>query len=236
MSLDFRNDDTIRYLLQGNIKRAVPLIIQTIEQQGTLPTKQDVERIREEAQRLSTWIAENGATIETSVGELQHEMQIQQETTSDLGERVETITTQIDANAENITEAFNRTEAITNGMNQYIESVDGEIRRGFITVNGERVFGIAISQKLVFDASVEPVEECGELYYALDGGQTFGFYTSTGWQFWIDGQRVGYFDSATSNLVTGSQNIQNQLQLGKWLFIPQPSDTDNGFGIKFLGG
>lgn len=147
--------------------------------------------------------------------------------------------------AQGVVESYNYTQQINNlveankGIVSQITSIDGEIRRGYIpdpdpNHAGQLIFGIAVSEKLKFESGTQTVD--GVTYYQLSDDQTFGFYTSTGWQYWIGGQKVGWFDSndrmlhvdnmvAETSITIGSESDGNQWNIS----------TANGFGIKFSG-
>ena len=57
-------------------------------------------------------------------------------------------------------------------------------------------------------------------------------YTATGWQFWINGSKKGWFDSADGMLHAGNLQVEQLLQLGAdWVL-----STAGGFGLRYLGG
>ena len=72
----------------------------------------------------------------------------------------------------------------------------------------------------------------GYTYYYLNAGQTFGLYTSTGWQFWIGGVRRGWFSSEDSMLHVSNIVVENRLQLGADWEIT----TEGGLGLRWIGG
>lgn len=95
---------------------------------------------------------------------------------------------------------------------------------------GETAFGIAISENLSFTGAEQT--ENGLTYYELSPGQTLGLYTATGWQFWINGSKKGWFDSADGMLHAGNLQVEQLLQLGAdWVL-----STAGGFGLRYLGG
>lgn len=120
-------------------------------------------------------------------------------------------------------------------ISEYLTLIDGEIRRGVIEdpLTHQDVLGIAISQSLVFTSGT--VEQDGLTYYRIDSSQaqTFGLYTSTGWQFWINGQKVGWFDSTSSSaLHVASAIIESGLRFGEDWILDQNS---NGIGFRYIG-
>jgi hypothetical protein len=111
-------------------------------------------------------------------------------------------------------------------------AIRGEIRRGLITdpESGETAMGIAISEELSF-TGVEHTE-AGLTYYELTPGQTLGLYTATGWQFWINGSKRGWFDSRDGMLHVANLAVETSLMLGGgWLIT-----ASGGFGIRYMGG
>ena len=111
--------------------------------------------------------------------------------------------------------------------------MNGQIRRGWITdpETDEVLFGIVISQSVRFESET-PTKNDGYDYYPIAEHQTFGFYTSTGWQFWIDGQKRGWFDSEDGMLHVRNIVSENSFRLSAgWEMT-----ASNGFGIKYVGG
>lgn len=178
--------------------------------------------------------------LESSVGDLQHEMRTEYLAQSDFGSYAQQVTAQIEANARAITESYQYAElvsaaaaaGVSGELEQYMTAINGQIRRGYLTDpdTGETVIGIAISQKLQFTGSTQTVD--GETCYELDAAQTFGLYTSTGWQFWVGGQKIGWFDSADGMLHVVQLAAEKELKLGSdWLVT-----SSGGFGIRYIGG
>ena len=110
--------------------------------------------------------------------------------------------------------------------------LNGQIRRGVIEdpETHEVHLGIAISEQLSFTGQTQT--EGGLTYYELAPGQTLGLYTSTGWQFWINGVRRGWFSSEDSMLHVSNIVVENRLQLGSdWEIV-----SAGGFGLRYIGG
>lgn len=113
-----------------------------------------------------------------------------------------------------------------------ITTINGQIRRGIITdpSTGNDVLGIAISEELAFTGETE--EEGGVTYYRISPGQTFGLYTSQGWQFWINGAPAGWFSSLDGKLHVANILAESSFQLGAdWIMT-----SDGGLGIRYIGG
>jgi len=150
---------------------------------------------------------------------------------SDYGNYYNQIETQVEQTARNTVETYHYTEAIGE-LNAYLTDLNGQIRRGVIEdpETHEVHLGIAISEQLSFTGQTQT--EGGLTYYELAPGQTLGLYTSTGWQFWINGVRRGWFSSEDSMLHVSNIVVENRLQLGtEWEIV-----SVNGFGLRYIGG
>jgi len=149
---------------------------------------------------------------------------------SDFGNYYNQIETQVEQTARNTVESYHYTEAIE-GLDAYMTELNGQIRRGVIEdpETHEVHLGIAISESLAFTGQTHT--EGGLIYYELAPGQTLGLYTSTGWQFWINGVLRGYFSSEDSMLHVSNIVVENRLQLGSGWEIT----TAGGFGLRYIG-
>ena len=157
---------------------------------------------------------------------------------SDFGEYTASMERTIEDTARSTVESYAYAEQIaaTNEeigrLETSITTINGQIRRGIITDpgTGNDVLGIAISEELDFTGETE--EEGGVTYYRISPGQTFGLYTSKGWQFWINGAPAGYFSSLDGKLHVAEILAESSLQLGEdWIMT-----TDGGFGLRYIGG
>lgn len=150
---------------------------------------------------------------------------------SDYGNYYNQIETQVEQTARDTVETYHYTEAIGE-LNAYLTDLNGQIRRGVIEdpETHEVHLGIAISEQLSFTGQTQT--EGGLTYYELAPGQTLGLYTSTGWQFWINGVRRGWFSSEDSMLHVSNIVVENRLQLGtEWEIV-----STGGFGLRYIGG
>lgn len=165
---------------------------------------------------------------------------------SEFGDFTETINTVIENTARGVVESYDYQSGINSLQNSidlmqnYYTSIDGEIRRGIVEdpETHEYVTGIAIAQALRFSGecgSTDPLNPGdGYTYYYLNGGQTFGLYTSVGWQFWVNGYRKGWYSSADGMLHVAGIYVENTLQLGpNWAFV---SPASNELEIRYIGG
>lgn len=156
---------------------------------------------------------------------------------SEFGTFTENISSTIESTARGVVESYDYDEAIEAldalaGENrQYITTLNGEIRRGILVdpETGLPELGIAISENLSFTG--ETVTEGGLVYYRIAPGQTFGLYTATGWQFWVNGAKAGWFSSEDGMLHVTNIVTENSFSLGAdWAF-----STAGGFGIRYTG-
>ena len=100
---------------------------------------------------------------------------------------------------------------------------------------GEYVTGIAIAQALKFSGECGPSDARnpgdGYTYYYMNSGQTFGLYTSVGWQFWIDGYKKGWYNSQDGMLHVANVLVEQVLQIGSsW----QVKSSADGSELEFL--
>ena len=157
---------------------------------------------------------------------------------SDFGEYTRQAELNMSATAEAVVESYAFSERIDavgaslDALDSYLTDIHGEIRRGLITdpETGEQVLGIAVAEQLHFTGQTHTRD--GLVYYELSPGQTLGLYTATGWQFWINGAKRGWFDSSDSMLHVTNIVSENSFKLSdKWELV-----NVNGFGIRYVGG
>lgn len=158
-----------------------------------------------------------------------------------LGSFTDKYKAQYGVNASGVEGYFELAEAIhrfqSNELN-FLASIKGVMRLGWVTDPSTKqwALGLAIGQDLTITADENIKEEGGRQYYELAEGQTFALYTSTGWQFWIKGYRVGWYDSRDGMLHVNEMQSEDSIQFGKestgyWLMT-----EDSGFGIRYLEG
>lgn len=197
--------------------------------------------LRRNAANLRALIVKTAGEAESlslELGAMRQDMESRYLARSEFGETMEQIRTSFAATARGVVESYDYAsliEAVSSRAEEldlYLTAIRGEIRRGLITDpgTGETVMGIAIAENLQFTGQVH--EEDGLRYYELAPGQTLGLYTATGWQFWVNGSKRGWFDSRDGRLHVISEVVEDGLQLGAdWAL----SSTD-GLGIKYMGG
>lgn len=219
----------------GKIEAAVA---EAVQRSGRSSGQDAAAAARSQAARLKDLIVKTADEIYTAMDRIETDMSGLYVAKSDFGEYTETVETTIVQTARDTVESFNfqaQIDAATadrSRLEQYLTQISGEIRRGVIIDpdSGDPVLGIAISQNLSFTGNTQT--EAGLVYYELTPGQTFGLYTSTGWQFWINGVKRGWFDSEDGMLHVAQIVVEDRLQLGDgWLMT-----STNGFGVRYIGG
>jgi len=145
---------------------------------------------------------------------------------SEFGTFQENITGMIETTARGVVESYDYESAIQSNqdaiglLQNYYTSIEGEIRRGIVLDpdTNEYVTGIAIAQNLKFSGECGPSDPenpgDGNTYYYMNSGQTFGLYTSVGWQFWIDGHKKGWYNSQDGMLHVANIMVEEKLNIG----------------------
>lgn len=212
--------------------------------------KSEVEKLKDKSDQLRQLIiktANEVYSVSDSVKELPDSLKETYLALSDFGTYKEAATNEIQRTAKNIIESYELSEEVRlvdavkalNGVSEQIEDLalyqtqmSGQIQRGWIydPIKDETAFGIAVSSSLSF-TGVEHDED-GITYYELEPSQSVGLYTSSGWQFWIDGSKRGWFDSSDGMLHVINIVSENSFKLGSDWEITKNS----GFGIKYIGG
>lgn len=163
---------------------------------------------------------------------------------SDYGAYEQKLSSEILATAGNMIESYDYYSAVQSKVSgdisdavgsvaadlaAYEESMHGMIVRGYITVDGVNRFGIAIAKELKVTGNT--ITNNGLVYDQLESSQTFGFYGSEGWEYWVNGIKTAWVDSQTSTMRLANARIDsNTYMSGAW----QWKDLD-GLGLKFVG-
>lgn len=191
----------------------------------------DIEELRQSAESLKALIVKTADDITAYTDRKVETFSALYVAKSDYGNYYNQIETQVEQTARDTVETYHYAEAIQS-LDSYMTELNGQIRRGIIEdpETHETHLGIAISESLSFTGQTHT--EGGMTYYELSPGQTLGLYTSTGWQFWINGVRRGWFSSADSMLHVSNIVVEDVLQLGAdWTIT-----TSGGFGLRYTGG
>lgn len=207
-----------------------------------------IEAVRKNAQELRSLIIKSANDVKEYADSKVEEYDARYVAESEYGAFTENINTLIESSARGVVESYNYGASIQSmqdsiGLIQnYFTNVNGEIRRGIIEDpdTGEYVTGIAISQSLQFSGECGPGDSNnpgdGYTYYYLTQGQTFGLYTSTGWQFWIDGHKTGWFDSLDGMLHVANIVVEDTLNFGGHWRMRATGSAGRQFELFFLGG
>ena len=193
---------------------------------------------RETGETLRALIVKTAHTIEHHVERITQELHEDYLALSDFGSYQEQIASVIEATARGVVESYDFQAAIDavaercGGTESAVTAIRGQIRRGLITdpETGETAMGIAIAEELHVTGTTRT--ENGLEYAELAPGQTLGLYTATGWQFWINGSKRGWFDSRDGMLHVANLAVENSLNLGAgWVM-----SAANGLGLRYMGG
>lgn len=207
--------------------------------------KSDIEKVRRNAEELKALIIKNADELQSYTDSKVEEYNSLYVAKSEFGEFTETIQTTVTNTARGVVESYDYDALIQsnqdniNLMQNYLTSIDGEIRRGIVQdpETGDYVTGIAIAQALSFSGTCGPSDSRnpgdGYTYYYLTSGQTFGLYTSTGWQFWIDGYKKGWFNSIDGMLHIANVYVEQSLQLGNQWKLSYGTRTGE---LVYIGG
>lgn len=225
-----KQDTDLLGLLNGNRARVVRELNRAYADEGGIATMSRIDQLKKERDDLRKELMNSLDAVNSSIDTISLSLTGNLNAQSDLAELVENLRLTIEASAVNISEVYDYAQSLETADRLFQTSIEGTIRRGFLTDPGsaDPIFGIAISENLQFTANVRTQD--GEEYYELAPGQTLGLYTAQGWQFYINGEKIGWFDSVDGMLHVSSITVENKLQLSGWII-----ETDGGFGLRYLG-
>lgn len=207
--------------------------------------KADTDAIRKSANELRALIIKHANELQTEIDTKVDEYDASLIAQSEIGTWELGLNSKIETSARGVLETYGLSEntisTINGDMQTYFTQMDGQIRRGFIEnpdyplkSTDEYIFGIAISSDLRFEVEA-PRSDGTYDYYHLVSGQTFGFYTSSGWQFWVDGNKRGYYDSIDQKLHVKDIVADDSLQIGAdWQIKSFPASHELEF--VYVGG
>ena len=212
-------------------EQAAAVSTQESETQRSLAAAQEkkeaeekLSALRRNAANLRALIVKTAGEAETlalELGAVRQDMESRYLARSDFGAYMEQVKTSFTATARGVVESYDFASLIeavndrADALDLFMTAIRGEIRRGLITDpgTGETVTGIAIAENLQFTGEVH--EEDGLQYYELAPGQTLGLYTATGWQFWVNGSKRGWFDSRDGRLHVISEEAARDQRGGR---------------------
>lgn len=233
----FSNDVSLLWLLKNSKTIYRSILAQAKQDTSTagLATNGGVEASAASLREIILTEGEIEGMMEALEIELRGELVSQ----SEYGEFAQTANAAIIANAESITQTNTLAESIKTDQLDFEKTVNGQIIRGFVAnpdypakSSDPYLYGIVISTQ-VNTTGASTTGPDNNTYEAIDtqSTPTFGFYTSQGWQFWVGGNRVGWYNSSDGRLHVGMQEVEGNSKMGNWL-IEQDS---TGFGIKYIG-
>lgn len=204
--------------------------------------QQTIRDIRDRAETLKALIIKNANEIREYTDSKVEEYNALYVAQSDFGSYYHVIERDVEDTAKGTIESYNFESLIETAQttadnaqaaaDAYRTELTGQIRRGIMEdpITHEKHLGIAISESLEFTGTTQEVN--GHTYWELSSGQTLGLYTSTGWQFWINGQLCGYFSSQDNMLHVANIIVDSTMDFGTGWEIT----TTNGFGLRYIGG
>ena len=205
--------------------------------------KADTDAIRDSAAELRALIIKHANELQSQIDTKVDEYSASVIAKSEIGDWEVNLNSKIETSAVGVLERYGLEERTISEMQgqvrDYFTQIDGEIRRGYVADpddNNKLVFGIAISSRLRFVAGEEEPKD-DYTYYKIDSGQTFGLYTSDGWQFWVDGHKRGYYDSNDQKLHVKDIVADDSLQIGAdWQIKSFPASHELEFVYVGSGG
>jgi len=186
----------------------------------------------DETKRLRSLIIKTSDTVKQQIDMITTTLETHSEYISQFGTITDNLKRQIIDTASGTQELYDSISEIVTDNSKLLETMQGEIRRGYIEDPdnpGSYILGIAIAQNIQFDNT--EITENAVTYYHIQDKQTFGLYSSSGWSFWLGGVKVGWFKSGDSSLNVRNISIQQTMTLGDgWLFT-----MTGGLGIRYVG-
>ncbi|MBR0208243.1 MAG: hypothetical protein IJQ43_05055 [Oscillospiraceae bacterium] len=193
--------------------------------------EQNEKALREQASSLKALIVKSADEIAERTDARFDSLASSYVAISDYGSYYGRIDTQVRQTARETVESYRFSEAVE-ALERHMSELNGQIRRGLIEdpLTHEIHLGIAVSESLSFTGQTQNVG--GATYYELTPGQTLGLYTASGWQFWINGVRRGWFSSQDSMLHVSNIVVEDKLRVGADWEI----SSSGGFGLRYTGG
>lgn len=229
----FSNDVSLLWLLKNSKTVYRSILAQAKQDKSTagLATNGGVEAAAADLRNIILSEGQINGMLDSLATTLRGELVAQ----SEFGTYKESVTTDINANARNITQTSELLKTVNSRELNYEQKINGQIIRGYVTDPSDPtkyIYGIVISTQ-VNTTGYQMTGDDNNTYEQIDiqSTPTFGFYTSEGWQFWIGGNRVGWYNSTDGRLHVGMQEVEGNSKMGNWL-IEQDS---SGFGIKYIG-
>ena len=167
--------------------------------------------VKESANVLKSLIIKTASMIEAQIDEISTTLNTDYVAKGEFGAYTKEAEAQITANAEGITQNYERVEHITGQFDEYVLTTSGYIRTGITIVeeDGSEAVGI----------------EIGDLNGESPMKATF---TSEKLAFWQNGVQVAWISNGqwSANAI----DIKDMITLGNWQFT-----KTNGFSIRWVG-
>ena len=201
-----------------------------------------LKAIKENAQELRSLIIKSADAVVAEMDSREEEYNGRYLAVSQFGTFEENLDARIQTNARGVVEGYHYDSTISSMQDVldlyqgYFTQINGEIRRGLVEDpdTGDYVIGIVISQQCEFGAEVDHDDPNypgdGQEYWYVEPNQTFGLYTSMGWQFWINGVKRAWLSSLDSMLHVSNIVVEQSLIGGDWRMT-----FTGGFGLKYVG-
>lgn len=201
-----------------------------------------LKAIKENAQELRSLITKSADAVVAEMDSREEEYNGRYLAVSQFGTFEENLDARIQTNARGVVEGYHYDSTISSMQDVldlyqgYFTQINGEIRRGLVEDpdTGDYVIGIVISQQCEFGAEVDHDDPNypgdGQEYWYVEPNQTFGLYTSMGWQFWINGVKRAWLSSLDSMLHVSNIVVEQSLIGGDWRMT-----FSGGFGLKYVG-
>lgn len=211
----------------------------------------EADALRQNAQNLQALIIKTANDVMAYADGKVEEYNSMYVAQSDYGKFKEEINTTITSTAREVVDSYHYTAAIEDALTSIGElqssytELNGQIRRGIVEDpdnQGTYVVGIAISQNMTFTGAVCDVNDnnhpAGDSYdyYYIDSGQTFGLYTSMGWQFWVGGHKKGWYSTVDGMLHVANILVESTLQIGQaWEIQSEANGQAFDLELRYLG-
>jgi len=203
-----------------------------------------IAQVKQNARELRSLIIKTADTIEAEMDAREEEYNGRYLAISQFGTFEENLDARIATNARGVVESYGYNATISSMQDVldlyqgYFTQINGEIRRGLVEDPdhpGSYVIGIVISQECEFSTAAISHDDPnypgdGQEYWYVEPNQTFGLYTSTGWQFWINGVKRAWLSSEDSMLHVSNIVVEESLIGGNWKMT-----FSGGFGLKYVG-
>lgn len=216
---NFSSDSEAKTVLYGGLSK---------EQQKTL---------QDGLGNLKSLIIKTANEVNKTVETLETELQSKYVASSDFGTYQEEVRTQLQATAEQLSQALSYYAELSDSLggvseefDSYVIEVQGYIRQGIIGYeDAVPVVGIAIGRDLKVTGGTAEVD--GKIYDIIDISSNMSIWTPEKLSFYVNGTEIAYFSNGA--LYVGTVVVNTKLVIGQnnWQI-----DYSRGFSLKWIGG